>query len=105
VIDKTTKQIARQRVVTLLRLAEAECKDNPELARRYVAVARRIAMAARIRLPVEYRRRVCRKCNALLVYGVNCRVRVQPRRESHVVVTCLSCGRVARIPVRRRVKV
>ena len=45
-------------------------------------------MAAKIRLPIEFRRQTCKNCNALLVAGSNCRVRVKQKREPHVVITC-----------------
>ena len=59
-------------------------------------------MAAKVRLPVEIRRRTCRKCNALFVHGVNCRVRVKQKREPHVVVTCLNCGNQTRIKTKEQ---
>jgi RNase P subunit RPR2 len=33
---------------------------------------------------------------------VNCRVRIQQRREPHVVITCFNCGGYTRIPLRKR---
>jgi RNase P subunit RPR2 len=34
--------------------------------------------------------------------GVSCRVRIKQRREPHVVVTCLKCGKPIRIPLERK---
>jgi ribonuclease P protein subunit RPR2 len=104
-MDSTTKQIAKQRIQILFRQAEKARKENPQLASRYVEVARKIAMAAKIRLPPEYRRRVCRNCNALLVVGDNCRVRIKQRREPHLVVTCLACGHQSRVLLRKKKEV
>ena len=101
-MDSTTKQIAKQRIQTLFQQAEKVRRENPQLASDYVATARKIAMAAKIRLPPEYRRRICRNCNAMLVFGENCRVRVKQRREPHVVVTCLACGHQARVLLRKK---
>ncbi|MEM3378815.1 MAG: ribonuclease P Rpr2/Rpp21/SNM1 subunit [Candidatus Bathyarchaeia archaeon] len=72
------------------------------MSRRYIATARKIAMAAKIRLPTVYRRQICRKCNTLLVPGDNCRVRIKQKREPHVVITCLNCGRKTRIMLRKK---
>ncbi len=94
------KQIARQRIQILFEQARQVGKTDPALAAQYVKSARRIAMAARIRLPLEFRRQVCRNCNALLVQGFNCRVRVKQKREPHVVITCLNCGKQTRILLR-----
>ena len=86
------KQIARQRIQILFEEAKKTAKSDPQLAAKYVKSARRIAMAAKIRLPIEFKRQTCKNCNALFVHGSNCRVRIKQKRESHVVVTCLNCG-------------
>ncbi len=101
-MDSAIKRIALQRIRTLFSLAGEIIHDDPVLAQRYVDVARKVAMAARVRLPREYRRQVCRYCKSFILPGVNCRVRIKQRRESHVVITCLNCGKQMRIPLRRR---
>ncbi len=98
------KQIARQRIEILFGQAKKTASSNPTLAAVYVESARRIAMAARIRLSIEFRRETCRKCNALFRYGINCRVRVKQKREPHVVVTCLNCGNYTRYMLRKKVR-
>ncbi|MCW4029579.1 MAG: hypothetical protein NWE92_08030 [Candidatus Bathyarchaeota archaeon] len=45
------RQIARQRIEILFVQAQKVAQSNPKLAAEYVGSARRIAMAARIRLP------------------------------------------------------
>ena len=101
-MDSTSKQIARHRVQILYQQANRVYDTNPKLAQRYLVTARKIAMAARIRLPANYRRQTCRDCNALLVPGSSCRVRVKPKRETHVVVTCFICGCQMRYPVKTK---
>jgi ribonuclease P protein subunit RPR2 len=96
------KQIARQRIQILFEQAKKIAKSNPKLATQYVLSARKIAMAARIRLPAEFRREICKECNALFVHGVNCRVRVKQKREPHVLVTCLNCGNQTRMLLREK---
>ena len=91
------KQIARQRIQILFDQGKKIYKTDPQLAAQYIKSARRIAMAARIRLPLEFRRQTCKNCNTLLVQSVNCRVRIKQKREPHVVVTCLNCGNQTRI--------
>jgi len=85
--------IARERMDRLAELAAAEA--DASLARRYVRMARKISTRHRVRLPWRLRRFACRGCNAYLVPGRNCRVRLKNRR---VTVTCLECGRVRRYP-------
>ena len=96
------KQIARQRIQILFEQAKKIGRTNPKLARQYVGSARKIAMAAKIRLPIEFRRGTCKECNSLFVQGVNCRVRIKQKREPHVVVTCLNCGNQTRIMFREK---
>jgi len=94
-----TRKIALQRVHTLFGLAKESIRKEPELAQRYVDIARRIAMRAKVRLPKEYRRMICRHCKSFIYPSVNCRVRLQQRREPHLVMTCLVCGKHMRIPL------
>ena len=99
--QSSVKQIARQRIQILFEQAKKAGKTEPELATQYVKSARRIAMAAKIRLPLEFRRETC-KMQSLLVQGANCRVRVKQKREPHVVVTCLNCGNITSIMLRKK---
>jgi len=101
-MDAATKYIALQRIKTLFRLAKEIINEDSLLAQRYVDIARRVAMAARIRLPEEYRRQVCRHCKSFILPGVNCRVRIKQRREPHLTISCLNCGNQMRIPLRKR---
>jgi ribonuclease P protein subunit RPR2 len=98
------KQIARQRIEILFAQAKKVAKADSKLAAQYVLSARRIAMAAKIRLPVEFRRETCKECNSLFIYSVNCRVRIKQKREPHVVVTCLNCGNQTRILLKKKME-
>jgi ribonuclease P protein subunit RPR2 len=95
--QSSIKQIARQRIQILFAEAKKIGKSDSKLATQYVESARRIAMAAKIRLPIKFRRQTCKNCNAMLFAGNNCRVRVKQKREPHVVITCLNCGNKTRI--------
>jgi len=99
-----TKQIALQRIHALFRLAREVIHEDPSLAQRYVKIARKIAMGTKLRLPKEYGHLVCRHCKSFILPGVNCRVRIQSRREPHLVVTCLNCGKHSRMPLKSREK-
>lgn len=102
IMKSNIKQMARQRIQILLKQAKKSYRDNPKLSRRYIANARKIAMAAKIPLPTLYKRQICKKCNTLLVQGDNCRVRIKQKREPHVIITCLSCGCKTRIPLKKK---
>ncbi len=97
-----TKQIALQRIHILFRLARETIREDRGLAQRYVEIARRIAMRTKIRMPKEYRRQLCGHCKSFVLPGVNCHVRIQSRREPHVVVTCFICGKHTRISLKGR---
>lgn len=89
------RNIARERMSILLDRAAEVFREDRELARRYVYLARRLGMRYNVRLKKDDKLRVCRRCNAYLVPGANCRVRTH---EGRVVITCLDCGGVRRIP-------
>ncbi|MCX8151061.1 MAG: ribonuclease P [Candidatus Bathyarchaeota archaeon] len=101
-MNLVARQVTRQRIDVLFQQALNISKYNPELAQHYVVTARKIAMAARIRLPTNYKRRICKNCHLVLLYGRNCRVRIKSRREKHVVVTCLGCGAKTRYIVKTK---
>lgn len=99
-----TRRIAMQRIQKLFSLAKETLNEDPSLAQRYVEIARRIAMAARVHLPTEYRRQICKHCKSFILPGVNCRVRIKQQREPHVVITCFGCGKQTRIPLKKKEK-
>ncbi|EHP86257.1 ribonuclease P protein component 4 [Methanotorris formicicus] len=102
---KRAKRIALERIEILMNLAEEEAKKgNWNRVKRYVSLARRIAMKVRVRFPKKWKRRICRRCNTILLYGKNARVRVKSKCYPHVVITCLECGRIYRIPMIREKK-
>jgi len=87
-------RIARNRVADLFALAEREARGpQPELADRYVVLARRIGMRYNVRLLREYRELYCRGCSAFWVEGRTVRTRMRAGRR---VRTCLRCGRQRR---------
>jgi ribonuclease P protein subunit RPR2 len=93
-------RIARERVSNLFGLAEREARGaHPELADRYVALARRIGMRYNVRLRQEYRELYCRSCSAFWVEGRTVRTRL---RAGSRVRTCLRCGYQRRTPSARR---
>jgi ribonuclease P protein subunit RPR2 len=94
-----TRQIALQRIRTLFRLAKEKIRESPQLSQRYVEIARKIAMRTKLQLPKEYRYTICRHCKKFIYPGVNCRVRLQQKRKSHIVKTCLICGKITRMPL------
>ena len=101
-MNSSTKQLAEHRIQVLFEQADTIRRIDPRMSKRYVEVARQIAMSAKVRLQAKYRRRICKKCNMILVQGSNCRVRLRPKREPHLVVTCLNCGNQTRYLLKKR---
>lgn len=99
---KEMVSIAKERIKILFSLAEGEAgQRNFKRADRYVSLARKIGMRYNVRLPREFRLRICKQCDSYLMPSLTCRVRLQNRRIS---TTCLKCGRVMRRPLLREKK-
>ncbi|MGQ9543101.1 MAG: ribonuclease P protein component 4 [Candidatus Bathyarchaeia archaeon] len=95
------KELASERIERLFELAEECFKERPQLADRYVELARKIGMKCRVRIPQHLRMRLCKNCGSFLVFGVNSRVRIRPEGNGRVVITCLKCGMNRRYPISR----
>jgi len=95
------RRIASERVKLLFKMAEETISKDPELAQRYASTARKLETHYKVKRPAEYRHTTCKHCKKFILPGVNCRVRLQRRREPHVVITCLNCDGHMRIPIRK----
>lgn len=83
--------VAQERIKLLFdRAEEASHRGAPVLAKRYVALARRIGTRYNVRLTPEQRDRFCRACMTYFVEGVSVRTRLRSGRR---VRTCGACGR------------
>ena len=102
--QESWKRIAKERVEILFNLAESEFRKHPERSKRYVELARKIAMKYNVRLPNDLKVRFCRKCNSYLKPGVNSRVRTRKDKQS-VIVTCLVCNHVSRHPYKEEKRI
>jgi ribonuclease P protein subunit RPR2 len=87
--------MADQRIKRLFELAEKAYPERPDLANRYVDIARRISMRHRVSIPRELKKRICKKCGSFLVPGENSRVRLDGK---NVIITCLECDAIKRYP-------
>jgi len=96
------RRIALERISILFNEAREAFDCEPELAQRYVNLARKIGMRYKVRIPMEFRRIICRRCKGLILPGKNCVVRIRQERETHLVTTCLNCGKLMRIPLKRK---
>lgn len=74
----------------LFDLARKKLADSPTLAKKYVSMARALAMRHRIPLGKERKRLFCKACGMPQIAGRNVKVRLVAR-EKKAVYTC-ACG-------------
>jgi ribonuclease P protein subunit RPR2 len=98
----SSQSIAQQRIQNLYRLANETVKTDPDLARRYIHLMRRIAQRTRTKIPQNIRDRVCKKCDTPLIPGYNATIRINQKREPHITTRCQTCGNITRRPIRSR---
>lgn len=98
------RRIALDRIARLMEFARRHAADRPELAREAGRLALKICRKARIRLPVRYRRLICRKCGTPFYIPGSFTVRVRDRRSTHVMIRCNTCGYIKRVPALREKK-
>ena len=95
--SRGASDIAVRRISLLFGLSRKALADgNPDRARRYVTLARRISQ--RTNTPIPRDETYCKRCNLPLDAGRNCRVRVM---KGNVKITCLECGDIRRMPYNR----
>jgi len=95
---ESKKQIALERIKILFKQAKQVFSKNRSLANRYVTLARKIAMKAKVRIPRELKRKFCKHCYKYFVPGVTCRVRTVNKK---LVYYCFNCKRYTRIPLKK----
>ena len=96
------KRIARARVDSLFKEAIQIRSNDNELAQRYAKIALKIGKRSNVRFSRQHRMLICRHCKSFIFPGFTSRVRTQPRREPHLVLTCLLCGGISRIPLKKK---
>ncbi|MEM2121494.1 MAG: ribonuclease P protein component 4 [Candidatus Woesearchaeota archaeon] len=98
---KKQKEIVLSRINRLFEEAENIFKEDKNLAKRYVYIARRLSMKYKVKIPRELKRRFCKNCYSYLKPGINCRVRLGDKR---VIYYCLECKHYMRFPYIREIK-
>ncbi len=93
---KEYQTIALERIKILFQEAARQFKSHPERSHRYITLARKIAMKAKVKIPKNLKRKFCLHCYKFLQPGVNCRVRTKNKK---LVYYCFSCKRFMRIPL------
>ncbi len=89
-MDKKFKTRILARIQHLFEEAENIKNKNPELAKRYITLVRKLSLKAKIKIPLELKRRFCRHCYAYFIPGKNYTVRTTGKT---ITYTCKSCGK------------
>ena len=103
---KIIKTIAKTRIKYLFSRANEVYHKDPDLANRYVELARAYSRSANVKIPILLKRRICHSCKKYLVPGKNCRYRMQsrPGKGSHVTLTCFNCNNKTRYYIKKKNK-
>lgn len=98
------KKIAKSRINFLFQRAHEIYPQNSILSNRYVYLARKYAQRARIKIPIEWKNRICHKCKRFLFPGINCRIRMHSHKGkgSHITLTCFECNNITRYYIKTK---
>ncbi|NTV23257.1 MAG: ribonuclease P [Nanoarchaeota archaeon] len=90
------KDIARGEIDNLFLEAEKRKNTRKDLSDSYVLLANKIATRCKVKIPSTLKYRFCKNCKAYFVFGKNVRIRMC---EGKLVVSCLECKHIRRMPV------
>lgn len=87
------KKIALERINILFREARKIYSYDPKLSDRYVALARKISMKYKVKIPSVHKRKFCKHCYGFFMPPKNCRART---RDGKLVYSCFRCKKFSR---------
>ncbi|MBI2076529.1 MAG: hypothetical protein HYT72_04755 [Candidatus Aenigmarchaeota archaeon] len=90
-------KIAAERIELLFK--EAAKAANPEMAKNYVRLAKKIGMRYNVRIPKKFKRMYCKYCFSFLAPD-NSKMRLKGGRLN---VKCFSCNKTMRYLYKRKV--
>jgi ribonuclease P protein subunit RPR2 len=86
--------IVNDRISQLFKEAEENLKTHPERTRRYIRIARALAMRHRMHLPERFKRTFCKVCYIYWKPGYNVKAKIDSNKKT-VSYSC-ECGYVRR---------
>ncbi|MFW9867892.1 MAG: ribonuclease P [Candidatus Thorarchaeota archaeon] len=100
------KKIAKNRILYLFQRAHDIFPENKSLANRYTYLARRYAQRAKIKIPYDWKKRICKKCKKFLYPGINYQIRMHSHKGkgSHISLTCFECNNTTRYFIKTKKK-
>ncbi|ABR56255.1 RNAse P, Rpr2/Rpp21 subunit [Methanococcus aeolicus Nankai-3] len=92
------KNIVLERIDILMNLADQEFKKgNKDRVKKYIQLSKKLAMKMRIPFPKKWKRRICKNCGSLLIYGTNSAIRINSK-NCCVNILCFECNNIYKIP-------
>ena len=91
-------KIAKERIAILFNEADKTVKEDPELAKRYMKLAKKIGMRYNVRLG-RLRRKYCRHCYSFFMPGMNCQKRI---KKGKITIKCFACNKTIRYPFKEK---
>ncbi|MEM7819818.1 MAG: ribonuclease P protein component 4 [Candidatus Aenigmatarchaeota archaeon] len=91
-------KIAKERIQILFDEAEKVKVERPELAKRYVKLAKKIGMRFNVHIPKHLKRKYCKYCYSYFVFGRNATHRL---KRGIVNIKCLNCNKTIRYPYKK----
>ncbi len=98
-MSKLDKKAVAKEIDRLFNLALSS--EDEQLKRSAIRHAVALSRSVRVRIPKKYSLLICRKCFSLLSSPKSARIRVRRNRNWLIVIRCLTCGAVKRIPLKR----
>jgi len=95
------QSISLDRIRALLDLAEKTAEQNPYRSKQYVSLARKIGSRNKVSIPMEWKKRFCRRCNSVRMVEKNAKSRAEGVLEAF---PCSSCGHVQRFPLQPKTR-
>lgn len=92
---QTLREIAKKRIEILFEEAKKISIKSPELSKRYLSLANKIAQKVNLTLTKDQKRKFCKHCYSYFVPQKNVRVRLKNKK---VVYYCLSCKKFTKFP-------
>lgn len=86
-------RIAQERMQILMGEAKKRARKEPELARRYIMLVRKIGMRYNLVIPRELKNRYCRYCYNYLIPGHNSSYR---KKKEGMSIRCLRCNKIVK---------
>lgn len=84
----TQNKVALQRIAELFNEANSVFKERPDLSKRYVWLARKIAMRQKVKFTKAQKMQYCKQCGAYLFPGLTSKIRAS---HGKIIVHCNEC--------------